>query len=203
MNMNRFGIGLLSIAALSAVVLSACGSTGTAQTLKPSEPLPTTTKTEPAGQTTPPTNTEANKPPKHRTNPRRLFQQDELEQVKIKIGKNEFNCWVMDTNEKRMEGMMFLEAQDFTEKDSMIFVFPEADERSFWMQNTLVDLDIAYVSPKHTIISIHTMIAHDETGVPSNGKAMYAIEFKARLLKKLGIKPGMKVEIPEKVVAKD
>lgn len=79
----------------------------------------------------------------------------------------------------------------------MIFVYNEPFEMSFWMRNTLVDLDIAYVASNKNIIRTVTMKRLDETGIPSKGDAQYAIEFKANLLRKLGIKPGMKVEMPE------
>lgn len=142
-------------------------------------------------------------PPKYRVIARRDHQLKDLERVKITIGEHTFNTWVMDTNSKRMEGMMWVENSDFTEKDAMIFVYNEAFEMNFWMRNTLVDLDIAYVRSDKVIRSIATMKRLDESLVPSRGAAQYAIEFKAGLLKKLGIKAGMKVQMPATLKSKD
>lgn len=137
----------------------------------------------------------------HRNNPNRMFQVDDLQRVKIKVnGKHEFDAWVMDTELKRQEGMMFLEDQDFKKTDAMVFVFRDAQPLKFWMRNTLVPLDIMYVNERKAIIKTYTMKARDEvTDYSSNGNAKYAIEFKAGIFKELGIKSGQKVEIPDSV----
>lgn len=189
------------------VFLGACGSTQAVPEVAkvtPSAPV----AQEPADPTPSPTTVQQSQPPKpvngtHRNNPRRMFQLDELQLVKIKIGTHEFNCWVMDTEAKRAEGMMFLKNEDFKDNDSMIFVFKQPQELGFWMQNTLVDLDIAYVNERKTIIRAVTMKALDETSVPSKGPAKYAIEFRGGLFNRIGIRAGQKVEIPATVVAKE
>ncbi len=211
-------MGWILSGGVAVLALMACGSTPTpseipavAQGAKPSVSTPAAPEVtpveavEPVAQTEePPAPSTGSEPPrKHRNNPRRLFQLGDLQVVKIKIGEHEFNTWVMDTNAKRSEGMMFLENQDFTETDAMIFVFKNPEPLGFWMRNTLVDLDIAYVNAKNMIIRTTTMKALDENSVPSNGPALYAIEFKAKLLQKKGIRAGMKVEIPKSVVAKE
>ena len=141
---------------------------------------------------------------KHREVEQRFFQLDELQRVKIKVDKHEFNAWVMDTEAKRQEGMMFLEDSDFKKTDCMVFVFREAIPLRFWMRNTLVPLDIAYVGDKKTILNTYTMKARDEvTDYSSKGDAMYAIEFKAGTFKELKIAKGMKVEIPDNVKEKE
>ncbi|MBL8060905.1 MAG: DUF192 domain-containing protein [Chthonomonas sp.] len=176
----KMGITMTCVGAL--LLMSACGMTSKAQD-PPAENIPANGK--------------------HAHNSRRLFQLDTLQLVKIKIDKHTFFCWVMDTTPKRSEGMMFLQNKDFKDNDSMIFVFDRAQELGFWMQNTLVDLDIAYCDPNGRIIRAVTMKALDETSVPSRGLAKYAIEFRAGTFKKLGIRPGMKVEIPSTVQAKE
>src|SRR5690606_5938912 len=89
-------------------------------------------------------------------------------------------CWVMDESVKRAEGMMHLEEQDFTEDQGMIFVFDQPQPLSFWMQNTLVPLDIAYVDSTGRIFKTYTMQALDTTSdYSSKGNAKYAIELKA------------------------
>ncbi len=175
------GILMTSLSAL--VLMSACGSTATVQVA--------------------PKVNEGPENGTHAHNARRLFQLDDLQLVKIKIDKHTFFSWVMDTNAKRSEGMMFLRNPDFKDNDSMIFVFDRAQELGFWMQNTLVDLDIAYCDANGKIIRAATMKSLDESTVPSRGAAKYAIEFRGGLFKKLGIKAGMKVEIPSTVQAKE
>ncbi len=141
---------------------------------------------------------------KHRFVPERVFQLDKLQVATCKVDKHTFHLWVMDTDPKREEGMMWLVNSDFKDDDGMIFVFMSEDSRRFWMRNTLVDLDVDYCDKTGKILNDYTMKAHDETtDYSSKGSAMYVIELKAGILKKLGIKPGMKWEIPESVVSKD
>lgn len=137
--------------------------------------------------------------------PQRTFQVKDLQTAKISFkNKHELTVWVMDTNAKRSEGMMFLKDSDFTEKQGMIFVFRYAQPLGFWMRNTLVDLDIAYVDQAGRIVSIYTMKSLDETtDYGSRSNAMFAIETKAGLLKKLDIKPGDTVQIPSTIKAKE
>ncbi|QYK53971.1 MAG: DUF192 domain-containing protein [Fimbriimonadaceae bacterium] len=140
-----------------------------------------------------------------RHNEKRLYQLKDLETTTIVLkDKHELKAWVMDTDAKRSEGMMFLEDKDFTEKQAMVFVFTAARELRFWMRNTLVPLDIAYVDSSGRIVRTYTMKALDETtDYSSYGNAKYAIEFKAGLFKKLGVRAGDYVAISSRVKAKD
>ena len=142
-----------------------------------------------------------------RYNQYRRNQLKDLLVVQLKLGtklQHKFTAWVMDTDDKRSEGMMFLHDQDVAKNQAMIFVFKEEDVLSFWMMNTLIPLDIAYVNEKGTIVKTYTMRAHDTiTSYTSASPAMYAIEFEAGTFRRLGIRAGQKVEIPDKVKAKD
>ena len=145
------------------------------------------------------------KPP--RENRYRRNQLKDLQVVELKLGtklQHKFTTWVMDTEGKRQEGMMHLEDEDVAKNQAMIFVFKKEEVLSFWMMNTLIPLDIAYVNEKGTIVKTYTMRALDTiTSYTSVSPAMYAIEFEAGTFRRLGIKSGQKVEIPDKVKAKD
>lgn len=134
----------------------------------------------------------------------RVYQLKDLERTTCKIdGKHKFNVWIMDSNGKRMEGMMRLKDEHVKSTDGMVFVFPDSDYRGFWMKNTLIPLDIAYVNEHFKIVNVATMKALDENTTPSTGPAMYVLEFKAGTFKKLGIKAGMKVEFGKKLESID
>ena len=82
----------------------------------------------------------------------------------------------------------------------MIFVFENEEPRQFWMKNTLIDLDIAYIDKEKTIIDIQTMkspktiMQNELPTYPSKKPAQYAIEMNAGWFKKHKIKLGGKIK---------
>ncbi|MCU0317684.1 MAG: DUF192 domain-containing protein [Fimbriimonadaceae bacterium] len=137
--------------------------------------------------------------------PERIFQLADLQTTTVTIdGKHKFRLWVMDSFSKRQEGMMFLLNSDFKDDQGMLFVFMRAEPQRFWMKNTLVDLDIAYIGSDKTINTILTMKALDTiTDYSANRPSQYVIEVRAGLFGKLGIKQGMKVDFPASIRARD
>lgn len=138
-----------------------------------------------------------------RDNPRRSYQLRSLERITIKGAKSDIRAWVMDTTSRRAEGMMFLTDEEVKADEGMLFVFAQEQPLSFWMRNTLIPLDIAYLDSRRKIVSTHKMYPLDESGVPSKAPAMYALEMKQGAFKRLGIKEGMKLDWPDTVRSKD
>jgi len=133
----------------------------------------------------------------------RVYQLKDLARTTVTIEKHKWNVWIMDSNGKRMEGMMRLNGPDIKDDDGMIFVFPDEDYRGFWMKNTNIPLDIAFISSDLRIINVATMKPHDENTTPSTRPAMYVLEVKGGQFKKYGIKAGMKVQFGKKLEAID
>ncbi|OHD36378.1 MAG: hypothetical protein A2015_04440 [Spirochaetes bacterium GWF1_31_7] len=104
-----------------------------------------------------------------------------------------YNLEVADTYEKRQKGLMF--RKKLQEKSGMIFVYSYADYRNFYMKNTLIPLDIAFIGPDLKILNIEQMAPLDETSVPSDGEAMYAIEMNKGFFNSINMKPGDSIEI--------
>lgn len=91
----------------------------------------------------------------------------------------------------------------------MIFIFPSGNERGFWMINCLVDMDIAYLAPDGTVLSVYAMKkeapqAADESDndyhnrlkrYQSGPGVQFAIETPAGTNDALKIKPGVKIAI--------
>jgi hypothetical protein len=132
---------------------------------------------------------------------------DKLGTVQLSIAKQPFVLWVADTAPERARGLMFVTADqmvplpDGTER-GMLFVFDHEQRLSFWMKNTVIPLDIAFLDSDGKIIAIHTMAPLDTrsnrytSGVP----ARYAIEVNANKWMDLGIKSGDTVNIPISVL---
>lgn len=133
----------------------------------------------------------------------RQFQLKDLERVAIEIDGKKLWVWVMDSNEKRAEGMMWLEKRHVQPDDGMLFVFPAPAELSFWMRNTLVGLDLAFIGPDGKILNVEKGLPLNEAGIPAAGKAQYVLEMLEGAFERNGIRAGMTVKIPKTVVAKD
>lgn len=52
----------------------------------------------------------------------------------------------------RQQGLMY--RRKMTLGEGMLFLFPTADDRSFWMANTPIPLDIMFVGPDSQIVNI-------------------------------------------------
>ena len=81
---------------------------------------------------------------------------------------------IADEPAERTLGLMYRDTLDADR--GMLFVYPAAEERSFWMKDTRVPLSIAYADATGTIVHIADMRPLDTTPVPSGAPAMYALE---------------------------
>lgn len=137
------------------------------------------------------------------TNPDRINQLKDLKVVEIPAPKGTMKLWIMDNPSKRQEGMMFLVDREVKDEEGMIFVFPEVQKddgkHGFWMHNTILPLDLAYVGKDKKIISIGHGAPHDDTMIEPKGDYVYVIELKLGQAEKIGLKPGMEVKIPDSV----
>ena len=134
------------------------------------------------------------------TEPNRL---DELGTVRMKIGEQWFELWIADTWEEQEKGMMFITEEqmaplpDGTER-GMLFVFDHSVQDSFWMKNTVIPLDVAYIATDGTVITTYTMAPLDgrHGRYPPDSPYRYAVEVVAHRLSELGIGKGDVLEIP-------
>jgi uncharacterized membrane protein (UPF0127 family) len=85
---------------------------------------------------------------------------------------------IADDEAKRERGLMYRRQMDMDH--GMLFVFDEEDQRSFWMKNTYLPLDILYLNAQRKIVKIHENVAIlNEMPVPSEFPAKYVVELNA------------------------
>ena len=92
----------------------------------------------------------------------------------LKMGEKTFNLELATTPAQRQRGLMFRDS--LPQDGGTIFVFDEPEVLSFWMRNTRIPLDIAYIDSEGRILDILPLEPFNETPVPSSGLALYAIE---------------------------
>ncbi|WP_339626778.1 DUF192 domain-containing protein [uncultured Winogradskyella sp.] len=68
------------------------------------------------------------------------------------------------------------------ENQAMLFIFPDAQPRSFYMKNTKIPLDIIYINAYKEIVSFQKNAKpFDETSLPSTASAKYVLEINSGL----------------------
>lgn len=112
--------------------------------------------------------------------------------VQLAIGGARLWVEVAGDEAARSQGLMY--RRQMPQDEGMLFVFEYPQPLSFWMKNTYLPLDIAFVSKDGTILNILRMEPLNE--VPrylSRSPALYAIEANAGWFQKNGIKAGDRV----------
>ncbi len=107
----------------------------------------------------------------------------------IKVGHLDLEVELALTTEQRARGLMY---RDNVE-NGMLFVYDQARVLSFWMRNTKVPLDIAYIKADWTIEPVQFLYPYDEKGKKSQGPAIGALEMPQGWFKAQGLAAGTKI----------
>ncbi len=105
---------------------------------------------------------------------------------------------VADTPAAWAKGLMF--RNSLAQDSGMLFMFPYESAQSFWMKNTLIPLDIIFISKDKQIIDIKENFQPCPSeqficpSYTSTAPSMYVLEVNAGFVKKHGIKIGDAVE---------
>ncbi|MDO6760440.1 DUF192 domain-containing protein [Tamlana sp. 2_MG-2023] len=87
---------------------------------------------------------------------------------------------IADTDYDIQTGLMYRDRMLNTQ--GMLFVFDNDQERSFYMKNTKIALDLIYINSDKEIVSFQENAKpFDESSLPSNAPAQYVLEVNAGL----------------------
>lgn len=100
---------------------------------------------------------------------------------------------VAGTPEQRAEGLMY--RQEVPDGTGMLFVFEDNQIRSFWMQNTYVALDIAFLDASFAVVDIQQMEPLTTDPHQSAATAMFALEVRKGWFAEKGIAVGARPEV--------
>ena len=108
--------------------------------------------------------------------------------VALSVAGTSIAVEVADDPQERNLGLMY---RDSLGADAgMIFVYPNAEPRNFWMKDTKIPLTIAYLDTNGVIVHLADMKPLDQTPVPSVKPAMYALEMNQGWFAKHGVAVG-------------
>ncbi|SRX54477.1 DUF192 domain-containing protein [Aequorivita sp. CIP111184] len=100
---------------------------------------------------------------------------------------------IADDEYSTQTGLMY--RHSMAENQGMLFVFNDSRQRSFYMKNTEIPLDILYFNSEKEIISIQKNAKpFDETSLPSDAASQYVLEVNAGLSDKWKLEKGDKIQ---------
>ncbi len=128
-----------------------------------------------------------------------------MERTTVAIRGHKFDVWVARTPQQHQYGLMQVKAEEMAPtpeglERGMLFVFEDEERRSFWMANTILPLDIAFLRSDGQIVKTHTMAPLETRQYSSVLPARFALEVNAGVFSRLGIAAGDVAQIPDSVL---
>jgi len=109
-------------------------------------------------------------------------------------------CFVVEvatTPESRARGLMFRESMD--NDRGMLFIYDQEGIYQFWMKNTLIPLDMIWISEDKNIVNIKKRAQPCQPGycptINPGAEALYVLEINAGFSDRFGFEVGDDVEI--------
>ena len=110
-------------------------------------------------------------------------------------GRARFRVEVADTADARARGLMFVE--DLPRGEGMLFAYGSPQPVAFWMRNTLISLDMIFLSPEGVVTRVHERaVPGDETPIPGGDEVQFVLEINGGLARALGIEEGSEARHP-------
>ena len=108
--------------------------------------------------------------------------------MKVSINGHELEVSLAEDEFKRNRGLMYVESM--LPDHGMLFRWPDASPRSFWMKDTSLPLDIAFIASDGSITNIEKMQPFSLKSVLSTEPASCALEVNSGWFESHGVKPG-------------
>jgi uncharacterized membrane protein (UPF0127 family) len=104
-----------------------------------------------------------------------------------------FTVEIADTDAERARGLMFRTA--LAPDAGMLFDYHHEQLTAFWMQNTLIPLDMIFISADGVVKTIHVNARPmDTTSIPSEVPVQFVLEIPGGRSTEIGLRPGDRVE---------
>ncbi len=107
----------------------------------------------------------------------------------------QFRVEVADEGPERAKGLMFREK--LAQSAGMLFVYEAPRRSSFWMENTLIPLDMVFADVTGRVTKVHSnAIPLDRTPIDGGEGVLAILEINGGLAERLGIVPGFELRHP-------
>jgi len=107
-------------------------------------------------------------------------------------GSFSYQVEIARTPEQQACGMMFRDAM--APRTGMSFPMTPPRATGFWMENTILPLDIIFVSPARRVLNVQRGQPYSRDVLPSAGITADVIELSAGEAERIGLKPGDRVK---------
>ena len=108
--------------------------------------------------------------------------------------KHQFKIWIADTEPRREQGLMFVEA--LPADQGMLFIFDVPQQVAMWMKNTVIPLDMLFIDVNGHIDSIASNTKPmSQKIIRSNGSVISVLEVKGGETNRLRISTSAIIKI--------
>lgn len=106
-----------------------------------------------------------------------------------------FTVEIAETNEERAKGLMY--RNELAPDAGMLFDYHTEQQTAFWMQNTLIPLDMIFIGADGVVKNIHVNAKPmDTTSIPSQVPVRFVLEIPGGRSKEIGLAVGDRMDHP-------
>lgn len=121
---------------------------------------------------------------------------DERAELRGDWGNVRFRIEIADDPRERAQGLMHVE--EMPRLAGMLFIYDQPQRVSFWMENTLIPLDMIFADETGLVLNVHSnAIPLDRTPIPGGSDdVLYVLEINGGMAEDLGIAAGSQLRHP-------
>lgn len=111
-------------------------------------------------------------------------------------GTVRFRVEIADDVRERAQGLMHVE--EMARFAGMLFIYERPQRVNFWMENTLIPLDMIFADQSGQVVNVHSnAIPLDRTPIPGGSdEVVYVLEINGGMAEDLGIAAGSQLRHP-------
>lgn len=110
-------------------------------------------------------------------------------------GEAQFRVEIADDAREQSQGLMHRESLPMS--SGMLFLYDRPQALSFWMRNTLIELDMIFIDPEGVVQHIHSRAQPlDETPIFGGNGLVAVLEVNGGLAEGMGMTEGTEVRHP-------